>query len=117
MTVMKTICPWSFVFCVFARAASLPLSFPQDELGIRIVNGREAESIGAQPGDSDSEEETPGQHKFRPRGPKTSQSLDPWKKILQSKKVVIFFFCIMAIVIFLPCSYVYEFVEEQGINH
>ncbi|XP_050736972.1 PAX3- and PAX7-binding protein 1-like isoform X1 [Eriocheir sinensis] len=58
-----------------------------DELGIRIVNGREAESIGAEPGDSDSEEDTPGQHKFRPKGAKTSQSLDPWKKILQSGQI------------------------------
>lgn len=61
--------------------------FFQDELGIRIVNGREAESIAMQPGDSDDSDEgsTPGQHKFRPRGTKSGQSLDPWKKILQSE--------------------------------
>lgn len=77
---------------VIVRAAPLPPNFPQDELGIRIVNGREAESIATQPGDSDSEEETPGQHKFRPKGVKTAQSLDPWKKILQSESVVACFF-------------------------
>lgn len=62
--------------------------FFQDELGIRIVNGREAEAIGARPGDSDSDTEIPGHHKFRPKGVKTAQSLDPWKKILQSKKAI-----------------------------
>ena len=69
------------------RNALLPSGFFQDDLGIRIVNGREAEAIGARPGDSDSDDEVPGQHKFRPKGTKAPQSLDPWKKILQSKKV------------------------------
>ncbi|KAK4319562.1 hypothetical protein Pmani_009505 [Petrolisthes manimaculis] len=60
-----------------------------DELGIRIVNGREAENIAIQPGDSDDSEDgaTPGHHKFRPRGNKSGQSLDPWKKILQSGQI------------------------------
>lgn len=87
--------------CVIVRPEPLPPSFPQDELGIRIVNGREAESIGAEPGDSDSEEETPGQHKFRPKGTKTSQSLDPWKKILQSKTIVLS----------------YSFSHSHGVSH
>lgn len=81
------------LFVVCSLDALLPSGFFQDELGIRIVNGREAEAIGARPGDSDSDEEVPGQHKFRPKGTKTPQSLDPWKKILQSKKVTV---CIIA---------------------
>ncbi|XP_069192333.1 PAX3- and PAX7-binding protein 1-like [Procambarus clarkii] len=59
-----------------------------DELGIRIVNGREAESIGAKPGDSDEDDpNTPGKHKFRSKSTRTSHSLDPWKKILQSGQI------------------------------
>ncbi|XP_053632244.1 PAX3- and PAX7-binding protein 1 [Cherax quadricarinatus] len=59
-----------------------------DELGIRIVNGREAESIGAKPGDSDEDDpSTPGKHKFRAKIMRTSHSLDPWKKILQSGQI------------------------------
>ncbi|CAL4138659.1 unnamed protein product, partial [Meganyctiphanes norvegica] len=58
------------------------------ELGIRIVNGREAEAIAHQPGDSDYEEEEergpPGKHKFRSKNRTSGASLDPWKKILQS---------------------------------
>lgn len=93
-----------FVYSVLVRATPLPPNLPQDELGIRIVNGREAESIAAQPGDSDSEEETPGQHKFRPKGLKTSQSLDPWKKMLQSKKVVAYLFFLFSFLLPLWCS-------------
>ena len=49
------------------------------------MNGREAEAIASKPGDSDEEDpEVPGKHKFRSKS-RTSQSLDPWKKILQSK--------------------------------
>ncbi|XP_066990634.1 PAX3- and PAX7-binding protein 1 [Macrobrachium rosenbergii] len=59
-----------------------------DELGIRIVNGREAEAIAAKPGDSDEDDpELPGRHKFRSVKSRTSQSLDPWKKILQSGQI------------------------------
>ncbi|KAG7172441.1 PAX3- and PAX7-binding protein 1-like [Homarus americanus] len=58
-----------------------------DELGIRIVNGREAESIGAKPGDSDDESGTPGKHKFKSKNMRTAQSLDPWKKMLQSGQI------------------------------
>ncbi|KAK7076980.1 hypothetical protein SK128_001986 [Halocaridina rubra] len=60
-----------------------------DELGIRIVNGREAEAIAAKPGDSDEDDpEIPGKHTFRPIKSRTpSQSLDPWKKILQSGQI------------------------------
>ncbi|XP_069986549.1 PAX3- and PAX7-binding protein 1 [Penaeus vannamei] len=59
-----------------------------DELGIIIVNGREAEAIAAKPGDSDEEDpEIAGKHKFRSKKSRTPQSLDPWKKILQSGQI------------------------------
>ena len=64
----------------------------QDDLGIRIVNGREAEAIAHRPGDSDEDEldndmEEEGKHQFKIKNKKspTKLSMDPWKKMLESE--------------------------------
>ena len=60
-----------------------------DELGIRIVNGREAEAIGYESLDEDEDDDLAdeGKHKFRPKSESSTKSLDPWKKILESGKI------------------------------
>ncbi|RXG54865.1 PAX3- and PAX7-binding protein 1 [Armadillidium vulgare] len=55
-----------------------------DDLGIRIVNGREAEAIAAVPGDSDESDEDSGKPVYRPGSKSGDSSLQPWKAALQS---------------------------------